>query len=106
MTTKDFRIVAQSREIDGLKRQLEVVHPSSKRAQVNYNPQEQFADIKLLRRLKSMLLLRQLRRHVQLDINTRISSIKIMANIIRRSIMQSLNPCSMFSLMTFVCRFV
>jgi precorrin-6B methylase 1 len=49
MTTKDFRIVAQSREIDGLKRQLEVVHPSSKRAQVNYNPQEQFADIKLLR---------------------------------------------------------
>jgi hypothetical protein len=53
-----------------------------------------------------MLLLRQLRRHVQLDINTRTSSIKIMANIIRRSIMQSLNPRSMFSLMTFVCRFV
>jgi hypothetical protein len=49
MATKDFRIAAQSRETDGLKRQLEAVQPSNKRPPVNCNPQEQFADIKAIK---------------------------------------------------------
>jgi ABC-type phosphate transport system auxiliary subunit len=50
MAIKDFKIAIQKREIGGLKQQLEAVQPSNKRARVDHNPQEQFADIQAIKK--------------------------------------------------------